>query len=153
MRAQEIMTRDPACVTPRDPARRAAELMEQHDCGAVPVIEDGDSRRVVGVVTDRDIAVRGVARGRGADTRVEEIMSRDPECCEADDDIQAVEAVMKERQVRRVPIIDANGSLVGIVAQADLALEDRAIDDREVGEVVERISEPNRRRTRSAQAD
>ena len=152
MQVKEIMTRDPACCTPGDPARRAAELMEQHDCGAIPVIEDGESRRLVGVVTDRDIAIRGVARGRGADTRVEEVMSRDPECCEASDDIDAVERVMKEHQVRRVPIIDANGSLVGIVAQADLALEDRAADDREVGEVVERISQP-RRKVRGAQAD
>lgn len=152
MRAQEIMTRDPACCTPQDSAQRAAELMAQHDCGAIPVIEDGNSRRLIGMVTDRDIAVRGVARGRGADARVQEVMSSDPECCGADDDVGDVENVMKERQVRRVPIIDDAGTLIGIIAQADIALRDGAADDREVGQVVERISEPGRR-TRSAQAD
>lgn len=144
MRTQEIMTRDPASCTPDDTAQRAAELMKENDCGAIPVV-DGDSRRLIGMVTDRDIAVRGVARGRGSDARVEELMSRDPQSCGPDDDVREVEKVMKEHQVRRVPIIDGDGSLVGIVAQADLALDDGAVDDREVGEIVEQISESGRK--------
>ena len=152
MRVQEIMTREPACCTADDTARHAAELMEKHDCGGIPVVEDEASRRVVGIVTDRDIALRAVARGRGADTSVRDLMSRDPECCQGDADVDAAERIMKERQVRRVPVVDGEGSLVGIVAQADLALEDRAADDREVGEVVERISQPGRPRNQP-QAD
>jgi CBS domain-containing protein len=104
------------------------------------------------MITDRDIAIRGVARGRGAEAKVEELMTRDPESCGTDSDIEEIERVMSERQVRRVPIIDADGQLVGIISQADLARNDGAISDREVGQVVERISEPGRR-MRSAEGD
>ena len=152
MQAQELMTRDPACVTPDDPAQKAAELMSQYDCGAIPVVEDEESRHVCGMITDRDIAIRGVARGRGAEARVQELMTSDVECLTPDADVEEVERVMSERQVRRVPIIDASGCLVGIISQADLARTDSAISDREVGQVVERISEPGRR-VRSAQGD
>ena len=153
MRAQEIMTRDPACCTPEDTAERAATLMRDHDCGAIPVVESNDSRSIVGVVTDRDIAVRAVAEGRGADVRVRDIMSADPDCCSEDDDVGDVERVMSSRKVRRVPIIDRDGQLVGIVAQADLALENsQNVSDEDLHDVVERISEPDRR-VRSAQAD
>ena len=152
MQAQELMTRDPACVTPEDPAQKAAELMSQHDCGAIPVVDDEESRHVIGMITDRDIAIRGVARGRGAEARVEELMTSDPDCLTPEADVDEVERIMSERQVRRVPIIDAGGCLVGIIAQADLARSDGAASDREVGQVVERISEPGRR-MRSAQGD
>jgi CBS domain-containing protein len=152
MQAQELMTRDPACCTPEDPAQKAAELMSQHDCGAIPVVDSEDSRHLCGMITDRDIAIRGVARGRGAETRVEELMTSDPECCSPNSDIEEVERVMTERQVRRVPIIDADGQLVGIISQADLARSDSAVSDHEVGQVVERISEPGRR-MRSAEGD
>lgn len=151
MQAQELMTRDPACCTPEDPAQKAAELMSQHDCGAIPVVQDEQSKHLCGVITDRDIAVRGVARGRGAETKVEDLMTHDVECCSVDADMTEVERVMTERQVRRVPIIDADGQLVGIVAQADLA-RCEATDGSEVGHVVERISEPGRK-IRSAQGD
>ena len=152
MRAQELMTRDPACCTPEDSAQKAAELMSQHDCGAIPVVDDEESRHLRGMITDRDIAIRGVARGRGAEARVEELMTTNPECCSPDSDVGEVERVMTEYQVRRVPIIDAGGQLVGIISQADLARSDSAISDREVGRVVERISEPGRP-MRSAQGD
>ena len=151
MQAQELMTRDPACCTPDDPAQKAAELMSQHDCGAIPVVEDEQSRHLCGMITDRDIAVRGVARGRGADTRVSDLMTHDVECCSIDADVTEVERVMTERQVRRVPIIDADGELVGIIAQADLA-RSSDVDEEEVGDVIERISKPGRG-IRSAQGD
>src|SRR5262245_25424736 len=121
MRAQELMTPDPVCCTPDDPASKAAELMSQHDCGAIPVVEDEQSRHLCGMITDRDIAIRGVARGRSADAKVAELMTRDVESCSADADLKEVERVMTQRQVRRVPIIDADGQLIGIIAQADLA--------------------------------
>lgn len=152
MQAQELMTRDPACCTPDDPARRAAELMRQNDCGAIPVVDDDDSRQLLGMITDRDIAIRGVARGRGADARVEDLMTPGPRACGPDANVEDVERIMTERQVRRVPIIDAGGALVGIIAQADLARNENGISDREVGQVVERISEPGRR-TKSARGD
>lgn len=149
MQARELMTKDPACCTPHDPAQKAAELMSQHDCGAIPVVEDEQSRHPCGMITDRDITVRGVARGRGAETRVADLMTHDVECCPCDADVKEVERIMTERQVRRVPIIDADGELVGIIAQADLA---RGTDAGEVAHVIERISEPGRN-VRSAQGD
>jgi CBS domain-containing protein len=140
MRAQELMTPDPVCCCPDDPASKAAELMSQHDCGAIPVVEDEQSRHLCGMITDRDIAIRGVARGRSADAKVEELMTRDVESVSTDADVKEVERVMSQRQVRRVPIIDADGQLVGIIAQADLA----DVSTEDVGRVVERVSEPGR---------
>ena len=150
MQAQDLMTRDPACCTPEDPAQKAAELMSQNDCGAIPVVDDEQSRHLCGMITDRDIAVRGVARGRGADTKVADLMTHDVECCSAEAELTEVERVMTDRQVRRVPIIDADGELVGIIAQADLARS--GADGGEVGHVIERISEPGRS-MKSAQGD
>lgn len=146
MKAQEIMTRDPACCTPDTTAGDAAKLMEQHDCGCIPVVKDQESKTVVGVVTDRDIALRGIGRGRGSDTPVRELMSEDPACCSGDTDLTEVSRLMAERQVRRVPIVDVDGCCVGMVAQADIArASDRSISDRDVGRVVEKISEPSRK--------
>jgi CBS domain-containing protein len=103
------------------------------------------------MITDRDIAVRGVARGRGADTRVSDLMTHDVECCKIDADVSEVERVMTERQVRRVPIIDADGELVGIVSQADLATSGQ-VDEEECRIVIERISAPDAA-SRPAQGD
>jgi CBS domain-containing protein len=141
MKAQDVMTSDPACCTPESTAREAARMMRENDCGCVPVVA-GESKRLVGVVTDRDIACRGVAEGKGPETPVREIMSKDPQCCHPDDDIAAVEQIMMQVQVRRVPVLDAKGNCVGMIAQADLALNDKAANDSEIGRVVERISEP-----------
>lgn len=146
MQAREIMTENPACCTPDETMQRAAQLMKEHDCGCLPVVDDARSKRVIGTVTDRDLACRGLAAGKGADTPVREVMSKDPTCCRAEDDIQDVERVMAEKQVRRVPVVDARGCCVGMVSQADLALHDEAVSNSEVGRVVERISEPAGRR-------
>jgi CBS domain-containing protein len=151
MKAQEIMTSAPASCTPNDTAQSAAQLMAEHDCGCLPVVEDTDTNRLVGVVTDRDLAVRGLAEGKSPDTPVQELMSTKPSCCTPDDDVEDVEKIMAERQVRRVPVIDGNGCCVGMVAQADLArTSERGVSDREVGRVVERISEPTAESRREA---
>jgi CBS domain-containing protein len=143
MKARDIMTADPACCTPDDTARHAASLMQERDCGCIPVVEDQVSRRLIGVITDRDITLRGTARGRNADTPVRELMSTDVSCCRPDDDLQDVERIMAGRKVRRVPILDENDRCVGIVAQADLAFEaGRLTTEDEVGRIVEQISEP-----------
>jgi CBS domain-containing protein len=145
MKAREIMTENPACCTPDETMQRAAQLMLEHDCGCLPVVEDTRSKKVIGTVTDRDLACRGLAAGKGPDTAVRGVMSKDPTCCRADDDVHDVEAVMAEKQVRRVPVVDGKGCCIGMVAQADLALHSEAISDSEVGRVVERISEPTSR--------
>lgn len=142
MQVKEIMSRDPQCCTPDDTLRNAARLMADHDCGCLPVVEETERKGVVGVITDRDITVRGVAKGKSPDSKVNDVMSPSPSCCKADDDIEEVERIMTERQVRRVPVIDSDGRVVGIIAQADLARDNRAASDREVGRIVEKISEP-----------
>lgn len=143
MQVRKIMTSNPACVTPEDTARDAARLMKEHNCGCLPVVENQQSMRLVGVVSDRDLAIRALAEGKGSDTKVSQLMSRDPSCCSPDTDLSEVERIMSERQVRRVPVVDSSGRCVGMVAQADLALsEGDAVSDREMARTVERISKP-----------
>jgi CBS domain-containing protein len=141
MKAKDLMTSEPCWCTPASTAREVARMMVEHDCGCVPVLER-EAGPVAGVVTDRDIACRCVAEGKGPETPVRQIMTKDPQCCHPGDDIAAVEQIMMMKQVRRVPVVDAKGNCVGMIAQADLALCDRAATDSEIGRVVERISEP-----------
>lgn len=145
MKVSELMTKNPTCVTPEQTVQEAAERMQQADCGLLPVVESANGGRLVGVVTDRDIAVRGVGQGRGPDARVKDVMSANPSCCKADDDIELVQRVMSEQKVRRVPVVDAHGHGVGIVSQADLALaadQRREITDQDVARMVESVSKP-----------
>ena len=140
-KARDLMTENPATVTPETTAREAARLMEQHDCGSLPVC-DGISGRLVGVITDRDISIRGVAQGRPPETPVSELMSGNPQTVGEDDSLDRVEEVMARHQVRRVPVVDESGRVIGVVAQADLARELRAVGRKDFGEVLESISEP-----------
>jgi CBS domain-containing protein len=145
MKAQDLMTTSPVCCTPEDPVQRAAQLMADNDCGVIPVVAGRNDSSVIGVITDRDIAIRGVAKGKGADARVRDLMTPDPFCCSADTDVKDVERVMAERQVRRVVVVDGDGCCLGVIAQADLARaakRTKDVSDLEVARVVERISEP-----------
>jgi CBS domain-containing protein len=144
VKIQDIMTRDPSCVTPETPAREAARIMRDEDIGVVPVVEDESSRRLVGVVTDRDLAVRIVAEGRDADTPVVEVMTASRLATVTPDvDVDDVMDAMAAEQVRRIPIVDERGSLVGIVSQADVVRKAR--DDDKAERTVEQISEPGGR--------
>jgi len=142
MQAREIMSRDPQCCTPADTLQSAARMMADHDCGSLPVVEGADRKHLLGVLTDRDIAIRAVARGKSPDSKVNDVMTPAPACCSPDDDVDQVERIMIERQVRRVPVVDADNNVVGMIAQADLARNNRAASDREVGRIVEKISAP-----------
>src|SRR3954470_14786530 len=137
MQAKDVMRVDPAVVPPADTVEMAAQAMLERDCGALPVVADADSMRVIGIVTDRDIAIRGVARGKGPATRVSEVMTRSVTRCPEDADIVDVERTMADRQIRRVVIVDDDECCVGIVSQADIA---RAAKSSDVATVVERIS-------------
>lgn len=144
MKAKELMTAGPCCCSPDDSIQAVAQMMRDNDCGSVPVV---DSDRVVGIITDRDIAVRAVAKGIPASAKVSDVMTAAPQCCGEDDDVLTVERVMGERQVRRVPIVNADGGCVGIVSQADLAraaTHGSNVSDREIAATVGRISEPDR---------
>ncbi|MGH7603142.1 MAG: CBS domain-containing protein [Gemmatimonadaceae bacterium] len=146
MRAREIMTSNPECCEPDDTAREAAQVMRDHDCGCVPIV-DPDSNKVIGVVTDRDLAVRGIAEGKDTDTRLRALMTPVATCCGPDDDVRDVERTMADLQVRRIPIVDADGRCLGIISQADIAraCRDNDITEQEIALVVEQISEPARK--------
>ena len=120
MKISEVMTRDVATVSSNQTAQEAANFMLKGDAGSIPVME-GD--RLIGMITDRDIAVRGVAQGRGPDTPVSELMSGGLVCAREDDDVQDVAMKMSEAQVRRMPVIDESEKLVGIVSLGDLSRE------------------------------
>lgn len=142
MRVKQIMTPDPARCTPDTTAQDVAALMLENDCGSIPVVESAGSNKLIGTVTDRDLAIRGLAAGKGPETPVRELMTPDPVTCVPEDEVEDLREVMVRQQVRRVPVVDADGLLVGIVAQADIAREEGAASDREVGRIVEAISEP-----------
>jgi CBS domain-containing protein len=142
VRVRDIMTPDPAFVTPDASAQEAATLMRDHDCGSIPVVEDPDKKRLVGTVTDRDLSVRGLAAGKGPETPVRELMTPNPVSCGPEDEVEIVREVMVAQLVRRVPVVEDQGRLVGIVAQADIAREEGAASDQEVGRIVEAISDP-----------
>jgi CBS domain-containing protein len=142
MKARDLMTENPECVTESDSIERAAQLMRELNVGLLPVVDDGGSRRLRGVITDRDIAVRHVAEGHHGQCRVGDEMSHDRLLTVSpDDDDRTVMNRMREGQVRRIPVVE-NDRVVGIIAQADLALE--SPDTQEVHRTIEKISEPGR---------
>jgi len=144
MKVSDIMTPSPYCCAPTDSLQEVARGMRDYDCGAVPVVDNGN---IIGIVTDRDLAIRAIAEGRSPDEKVESVCTPSPQCCRVDDDVRDVQRIMSERQVRRVPVVDAEGRCVGIVSQADLArgaASGDRISDREIAIVVERVSEPSR---------
>lgn len=123
MKVRDAMTADVELARPEDSIRDAAQRMLRYDFGALPV---GEGDRLVGMLTDRDIAVRAIAMGLGPDTTVGEVMSRDVKYCYADDDLGDVAANMGELQVRRLPVVDAEKRLVGIVSLCDVANFERS---------------------------
>jgi len=144
MKAHEIMTPRPDVVTPADPLSRAAAIMRDRDVGMVPVVADTASMMLEGVITDRDVAVRHVADEHGNDCTVGRHMSRENiQAVTESDDVASVIAAMERAEVRRVPVTDAQGKLIGVIAQADVARCD-VIPTALVAEVVKKVSEPKR---------
>ncbi len=140
MKVRDVMTADPNCCLTSDNARAAAQIMLKDDVGAVPVVRNGETRELVGIVTDRDLCLSVVAAGKSPDqVKVEDCMSSRPVSCRPNDDVHRVSELMKEHQVRRIPVIDDN-RVIGIVATADIA-RDQKVDRSETGEVIEHISQ------------
>lgn len=135
MQVSQIMTPDPDTARAQDTLRTVAAQMERGDYGSVPVVE---GERLVGVVTDRDIAVRAVAQGLGPDTEVSEVMTPDPVCVGPDSDVEEAAEIMQEEQIRRLFVTDDDDRLIGVVALADVALGE---DDDLSGRTLEQISE------------
>jgi CBS domain-containing protein len=146
MKIREAMTRDVRMVRPDQTIREAAHLMAELDIGALPV-EDSD--RLVGMITDRDIAVRAVAEGHGADTMVRDVMTAEVKYCFDDQSVEEVTRNMGEQRLRRLPVVDRNKRLVGILSLGDLALDEDVQD--EAGEALGGISRPGGEHSQSSQ--
>ena len=136
MKVSEVMTRDVQTVRPDEPVQQAASFMLNADAGSIPVTESG---RLIGMITDRDIAVRGIAKGYGPDTPVRELMTNDVICARVDDDVEQAANRMSEAQVRRLPVIDEQERLCGIVSLGDLS---READEDCASEALEGVSQP-----------
>jgi len=137
MRVSEAMTRGVKLCTPGQTIREVARTMAEIDAGAMPV---GEGDRLVGMITDRDIAVRAVAQGKGPDTPVREVMSAEGLMyCYEDEELDHVAKNMGEIQVRRLPVLDRNKRLVGIVSLADIA---QSAGVRPAGNAVKGLSKP-----------
>ena len=140
MTVQEIMTKNPQCCTPDTNIQQVAQLMVQCDCGAIPVVEDKQSKQPVGVITDRDIVARIVAEGEDyRQLGASAAMTQTTVTVQEDADLRDAERLMMDKQIRRLLVVDDTGKCVGILAQADIA---RHRSDSETGDVVEEISEP-----------
>jgi CBS domain-containing protein len=140
MDIRSVMTANPATCSPDATLRQVAQLMRDNDCGQIPVV--GQDRHPLGVITDRDIAVRAVAVGSDpASATAREFMSSPATTVPAQSSLNDVAMMMEENQIRRVVVVDEQGSVAGIVAQADIA---RAGRDRKTAEVVKQVSQPSR---------
>jgi CBS domain-containing protein len=138
---RDVMTPDPVCCSVSDSATDAARVMAEHDVGPVPVVDSQASKRLVGIVTDRDLAVRVIAEGRSAKTtRLSDIISRNLVTCSPDDDLNVCLERMQSHQLRRIPVVDQNRRIIGVISQADIAL--RLRERSKTADVVEQVSRP-----------
>ena len=136
MRVSEAMTRDVRIANPGQSIREVAKIMDDIDAGAMPV---GENDRLVGMITDRDIAIRAVAQGKGPETPVREVMSSEVKYCFEDEDLEHVAKNMGDMQVRRLPVVNRDKRLVGIVALGDIA---RKEDHATTGQAAAGVSQP-----------
>jgi len=142
MKARDVMTEFAQIVTPADPMSHAAALMRDSDIGFLPVVDDRTSKRLVGVLTDRDITIRHTAMSHDDNCRIEQHMTvEDLATVKPDTAMSEVHDVMKRRRLRRVVVTDAEGCVIGVIAQADVALKEE--QDSETGELVAVISRPD----------
>jgi CBS domain-containing protein len=148
MQVKDVMTASPSTVTPDDTTNQAARIMWERDCGAVPVVDA--NRKVVGMVTDRDICIAAYFQGEPlSQIRVGDVMSRELHTCRPEDEVARAEHLMREHQVRRLPIVQDGEMLVGILSVGDLALRmpkagsgPQAPENQELLQVITAVSEP-----------
>ena len=136
---RELMSRDVQVISPDTTIREAARTMGKGDFGMMPV---GENDRMIGAISDRDIAIRAVAEGKGPDTKVREVMSAGICWAYDDDTIEHAAKLMSEHQIRRLPVVDHEKRLVGIVALGDFAVDESEIQP--AAEALSKISEPAR---------
>lgn len=139
-KCSEVMTKNPVCCLPNDTVSRVAQLMKTKDIGPVPIVESEQTKKLLGILTDRDLALKIVADGRDPKTtRAEEIMTRKVVTCHAEDDLQSALDSMSRNKLRRIPVVDNTNGIVGIIAQADMAT--RVNQPEKTGEMVREISQ------------
>lgn len=140
MKVREAMTFNPICCLPSDTAQSVAQMLRDNDVGSVPVVSDHQSRKLVGMITDRDICCSIVAAGLDTKTvAIEDYVHTNPVTCRDGENLDKCERAMQEKQIRRIPVVDGNGTVIGIVSQADLALKDKP---EKVSKTVSEISKP-----------
>lgn len=142
MQAREIMTSEPRCITADGTLSEAATMMRDLDVGIVPVVDSPDSLRLKGVITDRDIAVRHVAERHTDDCSVSDHMSENITKATPEDDVAEIMKRMRQDRVRRIPVVEDGDRLVGLIAQADIAVKLGSGETETVEKTVEEISEP-----------
>jgi CBS domain-containing protein len=145
MKVSDCMTREVRVAAPNQTLREAAKLMAELDVGILPV---GENDRLVGMVSDRDIAIRGIGRGCGPDAAIREVMTDDVKYCFEDQSIEEVSRNMGNIQVRRLPVVDRQKRLVGIISLGDIANGDGALTD--AGEALRHISQPGGEHSQTA---
>ena len=142
MTCKVIMTPNPQCCTPQTTVQDVAQMMKSVDAGSVPVVESESNRQIVGIVTDRDLALKVAGEGRDPKTtRVQDVMSPDVVTCNERDSLDKVMQAMSDYQIRRIPVINDRKVIVGVIAQADVAT--RTEQPMQTAEVVEEISQSN----------
>lgn len=138
MKVKEIMTKDVASVNPDDTVESATQLMSQYNVGSIPVCRN---QQIVGIITDRDVAIRSAAQGENMkNQKISDIMTTNPVVCDSNTDIKDAARIMSERQIRRLPIVE-NNALIGIVSLGDIAVDEKGHN--EAGEALSSISEPS----------
>lgn len=141
-KCNDVMTKNLICCRPEDLVVKAAQLMQSENIGSIPVIENEQNQKLVGIVTDRDLALKIIAKGQDAkSTKVEAVMTRQVVTCQAEDDITMALDAMATHQLRRIPIVDKDHRIVGIIAQADVAT--RMNQPEKTAEMVKEISQSN----------
>jgi CBS domain-containing protein len=141
-KCNEVMTKNPVCCLPNDMAAKVAKLMKRENVGSIPVIENEKTRKLVGIVTDRDLTLKIVAKELDAkSTKVEAVMTRKVVTCRAEDDLQKALDAMSKHQLRRIPVVDNDNKILGIIAQADVAT--RVDKPKKTAAMVKEISRSN----------
>jgi CBS domain-containing protein len=148
VKIREIMTANPICCVPTDTAQQAATIMRDYNVGAIPVVMDQQSRKLIGIITDRDLSCSVIATGLDPKTTpIEKYVSLQPATCRDDENVEKCARTMQEHQLRRIPIVDTQDRCIGIVSLADVALKDKA---QRVSRTVIEISKPGSRRSIAA---
>jgi len=141
-KCNEVMTKNPVCCLPNDMVAKVAKSMKRKNVGSIPVIENEKTRKLVGIVTDRDLALGVVAKELDTkSTKVEQVMTRKLVTCRAEDDLQKAMDAMSEHQLRRIPVVDKDNNILGIIAQADVAT--RVDRPKKTAAMVKEISQSN----------